>query len=57
MRVVTNRRLLEFSVIHRDASGSLQAWRKTIENTDSSSFAELRLYFARLDIAFFTLIV
>ncbi len=49
MRVITNRRLLEFSAIHRDASGSLQAWRKTVESTDFSSFAELREVFRSVD--------
>ena len=49
MRVITNRRLLEFSAIHRDASGALQAWRKTVESTDFSSFAELRVVFGSVD--------
>jgi len=49
MRVITNRRLLEFSAIHHDASGSLQAWRKAMESTGFSSFAELREVFRSVD--------
>lgn len=49
MRVITNRRLLEFSATHRDARGALQAWRKTMENADFASFAELRKVFGAVD--------
>jgi len=49
MRVITNRRLLEFSAIHHDASGPLQAWRKTMEAADPGSFAELREVFRSVD--------
>jgi mRNA interferase HigB len=49
MRVITNRRLLEFSAIHHDASGALQAWRKAMEGTDFASFADLREVFRSVD--------
>jgi len=49
MRVITNRRLLEFSSIHHDAGGSLQAWRKTMESTAFGSFADLRDAFGSVD--------
>lgn len=49
MRVITNRRLLEFSATHHDASGPLQAWRKAMESTEFSSFAELRVVFGSVD--------
>ena len=49
MRVITNRRLLEFSAVHHDAGVSLQAGRKTMESTDFSSFAELRKVFGPVD--------
>lgn len=49
MRVITNRRLLEFSAIHHDANGSLQAWRKTMEGADFGSFADLREVFRSVD--------
>jgi hypothetical protein len=42
MRVITNRRLLEFSAIHHDAAGSLQAWRKAVESSEFWNFADLR---------------
>ncbi len=49
MRVITNRRLLEFSATHHDASGPLQAWRKAMESTDFSGFTELRAAFRSVD--------
>ena len=49
MRVITNRRLLAFSATHHDASGPLRAWRKAMESTDCSSFAELREVFRSVD--------
>ena len=49
MRVITNRRLLEFSAIHHDASVSLQAWRKAMESTDFGNFADLREVFRSVD--------
>jgi mRNA interferase HigB len=49
MRVITNRRLLEFSAIHHDAAGALQAWRKAMESVELSSFAELREIFRSVD--------
>ncbi len=49
MRVITNRRLLEFSAIHHDAGGSLQAWRMAMESTAFGSFAELRDVFGSVD--------
>jgi len=49
MRVITNRRLLEFSAAYPDASGPLQAWRKAMESTDFSRFAELRIAFGTVD--------
>lgn len=49
MRVITNRRLLEFSATHHDASGPLQAWRKAMENTEFNGFAELRVVFGSVD--------
>lgn len=49
MRVITNRRLLEFSAIHHDAGGALQAWRKAMESTAFGSFADLRDAFGSVD--------
>lgn len=49
MRVITNRRLLEFSAIYHDAYAPLQAWRKTMESCDFASFADLREAFRSMD--------
>jgi len=45
MRVITNRRLLEFAQRHTDANEPLQAWRKVTEVGVYSNFAELRQVF------------
>jgi mRNA interferase HigB len=49
MRVVTNRRLVEFSAIHPDAGLPLQIWRKTMEEHEFSSFSSLRQLFGSVD--------
>lgn len=49
MRVITNRRLLEFSAIHLDASVPLQSWRKAMESVGFSKFSELRELFRAVD--------
>lgn len=50
MRVITNRRLVEFSLRHPDAGLSLQTWRKLIESNEFGSFAELRRTFGAVDV-------
>ncbi|OGT00308.1 MAG: hypothetical protein A3H99_05070 [Gallionellales bacterium RIFCSPLOWO2_02_FULL_59_110] len=49
MRFITNRRLPESSSVHHDAGGPLQAWRKAMETTCFSGFAELREVFRSVD--------
>lgn len=49
MRVITNRRLLEFAARHADASEPLQGWRKVMECVGYANFAELRLAFGTVD--------
>ena len=49
MRVITNRRLLEFSAKHRDAQEPLQAWRKLMEFSFCKNFSELKKVFASAD--------
>jgi mRNA interferase HigB len=49
MRVITNRRLLEFAAKHADASYPLQGWRKVMECVSYVNFAELRLAFGTVD--------
>lgn len=49
MRVITNRRLLDFSAIHADSSVPLQAWRKIMEAGNYENFADLRQVFRGVD--------
>jgi mRNA interferase HigB len=49
MRVITNRRLLEFSAKHPDAGEPLQSWRGIMEGTTYRSFSELRSSFRGVD--------
>ncbi len=49
MRVITNRRLLEFSVTYPDAGDPLQSWRGIMEGTVYQNFSELRLSFRGVD--------
>jgi mRNA interferase HigB len=49
MRVITNRRLLEFAAKYGDASEPLQAWRKLVEGSHYANFSELRLAFRGVD--------
>lgn len=49
MKLISNRKLREFSVIHPDAEAPLQAWRYLIEKSAYSNFAELRATFASAD--------
>jgi mRNA interferase HigB len=51
VRVITNRRLVEFARIHPHAAASLQAWRKTMEAKDYRNFAELKASFRSVDVA------
>lgn len=45
MRVITNRRLIDFAAIHPDAGVPLQAWRRVMEAHVFDSFATLRQQF------------
>jgi len=49
MRVITNRRLVEFAAKHPSAGAALRAWRKAIEHHRFSSFAALRQQFGSVD--------
>lgn len=49
MRVITNRRLIEFAAIHPDAGIPLQAWRRAMEAHTFSTFAALRRQFSSVD--------
>lgn len=50
MRVVSNRRLVEFSTRYPDAHAALQAWRKLMEATEFGSFADIRRSFGSVDV-------
>ncbi len=49
MRVITNRRLLEFSADYTDAGEPLQEWRKVMECGKYANFSELRQTFRGVD--------
>ena len=50
MRVITNRRLVEFARQHPDADEALQTWRKLIESNHFQGFNDLRKTFNAVDI-------
>lgn len=49
MRVISNRRLLEFSGKHKDAKEPLQAWRKLMEFGLFKNFSQLKEVFTSAD--------
>ena len=49
MRVVTNRRLLDFAATHPNAGEPLQSWRRVMESSAYQSFSGLRLSFRGVD--------
>ncbi len=49
MRVITNRRLVEFAVKHPPAGVPLQNWRHVMESKVFHSFADLRKAFNTVD--------
>jgi mRNA interferase HigB len=49
MRVITNRRLVEFSAKFKDSQEPLQAWRKLMEFSCFKNYAEVKQVFASVD--------
>jgi mRNA interferase HigB len=49
MRVISNRTLLRFSEDHRDAEAPLLAWRKAVESSRFSNYADLKTCFNSVD--------
>lgn len=49
MRVITNRRLLDFSASHKDSLEPLQSWRKLMEFGVFKNFAEIKQVFRSAD--------
>jgi mRNA interferase HigB len=51
MRVISNKALIDFSMIHPAAGEPLQAWRKIIESRSFVSFADIKTAFNAADKA------
>jgi mRNA interferase HigB len=51
MRVISNRKLREFSAHYQDAARPLRSWRKAMETGLFRNFAELRRTFGTVDRA------
>ncbi len=49
MRVISNKTLDEFAVVHRDAQLPLQIWRRIIEAGHFLNFGELKMAFNSVD--------
>jgi mRNA interferase HigB len=49
MRVISNKRLVDFSTGHPDAAQPLQAWRKAVEASEIRNFAAMRALFNSVD--------
>ena len=50
VRVISNKRLVEFGAIFPDADAPLQIWRRLMESNDFYSFHDLRNTFGSVDI-------
>lgn len=50
MRVISNKRLVEFSTRYPDACMAMQAWRKLMESTEFGRFADLKRTFGSVDV-------
>jgi len=49
VHIITRKRLMEFSRIHPDARGPLNAWFTIVRKTDYASFVNLRMTFPSAD--------
>jgi mRNA interferase HigB len=49
VRVISNKRLVEFAALHQEARVPLQIWRKTIEAGTFANFAALKQSFNATD--------
>ena len=50
MRVISNKRLVEFGAAYPAADEALQVWRKLMENSEFRNFQDLRNTFRAVDI-------
>ncbi|MBC7502375.1 MAG: type II toxin-antitoxin system HigB family toxin [Herminiimonas sp.] len=49
MRVISNKALADFSLLHPDSSGPMQAWRKIVESRPFVNFADVKTVFNATD--------
>ncbi len=49
MRVISNKKLIQFASFHPDAGIPLQSWRKVIETRAIPNYAEMRNLFNSVD--------
>jgi mRNA interferase HigB len=49
MRVISNKRLVDFAALHPKAAGPLKAWRKVVESSRFDHFAALKATFNAVD--------
>jgi mRNA interferase HigB len=49
MRVISNKALVDFAVLHPEAAGVLQAWRRLLEAAGIANFGELRALMNSVD--------
>ena len=49
MRVISNKRLVDFAAFHPEATTALKVWRKCVESNRLAHFADLRALFRSVD--------
>jgi len=49
VRVISNRRLVDFAALHPDATVALKVWRKCVESNPIAHFANLKALFRSVD--------
>ncbi len=49
MRVISNRRLVEFAALHPESTTALNVWRKCVESNAIAHFADLKALFRSVD--------
>jgi len=49
VRVISNKRLVEFAALHPKATVPLKAWRKHMESSHFARFADLKVAFGGID--------
>lgn len=49
MRVISNKRLVDFAALHPESTTALKVWRKCVESTPIAHFADLKALFRSVD--------